>query len=580
MKCARCAHQWKITPETVVDDEGAVAEMQSQQPAQDQRDTAPADDRYAQAVHEDAGHGDPHQHGESTEEAHVYDEQHETGVPEESWASLQVAGQRPSMFSPGQFPEDSYDESGMLASAGQESPEEASETTDGLPSWLKRKTDTVAEGAEPVANNADDPYDDQAVAEQPETPTAFASEQRESWSSRFMGPGWKNPSAAEAVVGDEDEDPETIIRESFKSALEHSDEEEYAQPETGGEAADSPSSYGSILEADWNRADDGQAQPAGEQAFEDDGAAYADPQFEEHLQQAEASVHMDADQQGGDEYYSEQDAELSDDTPSFLRRGVAEPEQEDVYGSYAEDYGQANNQYDDAEVEPDVFAEPGTQDQAFGAQNRLDDFGMEPDRFDSAGQAQNYDELTDGQFENAAEQRIDENELSDDILGLNIQDDADQQGFYPPEAQSRNGLAVAAAWAVFLFVMGGVVMGLLSFRQELTTALPGTIELYRALGYDVSPNKVDFAAVDYRWGDAEGRPMIEVKGQVVNITDETVKVPPVLVNVQSSSAAPVIATASVPTDALGPRDRATFTLELVSPPEDVTQIELEFAPTQ
>jgi hypothetical protein len=71
--------------------------------------------------------------------------------------------------------------------------------------------------------------------------------------------------------------------------------------------------------------------------------------------------------------------------------------------------------------------------------------------------------------------------------------------------------------------------------------------------------------------------MIEVTGQVVNVTGHTVQVPPVLVNVRDSGGGDSVrATASVQTKELAPRQSASFSLEFVSPPENVTQIELEF----
>jgi hypothetical protein len=63
----------------------------------------------------------------------------------------------------------------------------------------------------------------------------------------------------------------------------------------------------------------------------------------------------------------------------------------------------------------------------------------------------------------------------------------------------------------------------------------------------------------------------------VNVTDRPVKVPRVLVNVRDNVGTDAVkATASVPREELAPRESASFTLEFVSPPENVAQIELEF----
>ncbi|WP_125461857.1 MULTISPECIES: zinc-ribbon domain-containing protein [Rhodomicrobium] len=144
-------------------------------------------------------------------------------------------------------------------------------------------------------------------------------------------------------------------------------------------------------------------------------------------------------------------------------------------------------------------------------------------------------------------------------------------------ARRGGGLAVAAAWAMFFSIISGLALGIVSFRQQIMTALPGTTSLYRAIGFSVASAGVDFADVSYRWTSAEGKPMIEVKGQVVNVTNRTVTVPRVLINVRdANSADSVKATASVQTDKLAPRETASFTLEFLSPPKNISQIELEF----
>ncbi|NJM33881.1 MAG: hypothetical protein HC850_03290 [Rhodomicrobium sp.] len=144
-------------------------------------------------------------------------------------------------------------------------------------------------------------------------------------------------------------------------------------------------------------------------------------------------------------------------------------------------------------------------------------------------------------------------------------------------ARSRGGLAAAAAWAVFVSLISGVIVALTVFRNDIMTALPGTTGLYETIGFAVPDTGVDFADVSYRWTVSDGKPMIEVTGQVINITDRTVTVPRVLINVRDAESIDTVkATASVPADTLAPRESASFTLEFLSPPKNISQIELEF----
>ena len=138
-------------------------------------------------------------------------------------------------------------------------------------------------------------------------------------------------------------------------------------------------------------------------------------------------------------------------------------------------------------------------------------------------------------------------------------------------------MATAAAWAVFLSMISGIALAMVTLRSEIMAAVPGTTSLYRAIGFDVAPTGIDFADVSYRWTVTQGKPMIEVKGQVVNVTDRRLTVPRVLINVRDSQSSDAVkVTASVPTELLAPRESASFTLEFVSPPKNISQIELEF----
>ncbi len=182
----------------------------------------------------------------------------------------------------------------------------------------------------------------------------------------------------------------------------------------------------------------------------------------------------------------------------------------------------------------------------------------------------------ESEFDPDAALEEDNRHLEDDLAELQSELSATDVMAYEQEPRSGS-LAVIAAWAVFVSVLSGVTLALVSFRQDIMIALPGTTSLYRTIGFDIPHVGVDFADVRYRWATSGGTPMIEVTGQVVNVTGRTVQVPPVLVNVRNSGGGDAVtATASVQTRELAPRQSASFSLEFVSPPENVTQIELEF----
>jgi predicted Zn finger-like uncharacterized protein len=143
------------------------------------------------------------------------------------------------------------------------------------------------------------------------------------------------------------------------------------------------------------------------------------------------------------------------------------------------------------------------------------------------------------------------------------------------------GLALAAAWAVFLSVLSGVTLAFVNFREEIVEALPGTAALYRGVGFSVQDRMVDFGPVTYRWTVAEGKPMIEVTGQIINLTDHEIAVPRVLVQVHDKENTDTVkASATVRSEPLAARETADFTLEFLAPPKTISQIELAFADTE
>ncbi len=158
-----------------------------------------------------------------------------------------------------------------------------------------------------------------------------------------------------------------------------------------------------------------------------------------------------------------------------------------------------------------------------------------------------------------------------------IQAELEGFGHIPYEEPRYGGLALVAAWAVFLSLVSGIILALVNFRDNIMVALPGTTRLYQAVGFDISDRRIDFGDVSYRWAVANGKPMVEVRGQLINRTNQQINVPRVKVNVLDAQTSDVMqALAPVRSEPLAAREVADFTLELVLPSRTVSQIELEF----
>jgi len=414
---------------------------------------------------------------------------------------------------------------------------------------------------------------EQPSSDEEEAVAPDEDEGQSGWASRLMRPWRAKFGSAARAAASEPEDTEIAIREALKAALE--------QP---GEAAGRTDPFEEPMpERSHQRF--GPEERFGVGTKDDEAPA---------VQRFDPADRWAASEFAGPERPSLPFARLE------AQRTEDEPEDEEEHdppfrltggNANAPIYGAADaREYEAYEEElepndgPDEDALEADRTGAFGF--RAGQYGQNEEEAAAAGMAA-YDEtqedfrgLYDEQFHADHGDRMINDRLEEDLSDLRSELEGTHLTTY--ERRYRfSGLAIAAAWAVFLLLISGVVLALVSFRQEIMVALPGTTDLYRSLGFEVADSGVDFADVSYRWTSADGKPMIQVTGQVVNITDRPVKVPRVLVNVRDAIGADAVqATASVPRDELAPRESASFTLEFVSPPEDVAQIELEFDHTR
>jgi hypothetical protein len=378
--------------------------------------------------------------------------------------------------------------------------------------------------------------------------------------SEFAAKSWgdASPAASETSEPEPDlQEAEAKIRETLRSALEHSDEAPAPAPaflKTEDDGAGAASSWRSRW--DLGASDDNADETPAAGAFR--------------------SAHSDrfpfASPFGADANADEEE----EDAPFKLTGKHAKFP---VYGSRDDDEAGAAGQDEEAGLHnhpfendiEDAFRSAGVpkrpakaaSDQ-LGDQEPLEDFGS----------------LFDERFVRAGEEGSLGDGFEEDAAALQARLESTDLAAYE-RTRSYGGLAVAAAWAVFFSIVSGIALAFVSFRHDIMAALPGTRSLYQNLGFQVADNAVDFSDVSYRWTTVEGKPMIEVTGQVINVTERTVKVPRVLINVRDGARRdPVKATASVQAELLAPRESTNFTLEFVSPSKDVSQIELEFDHSQ
>lgn len=395
------------------------------------------------------------------------------------------------------------------------------------------------------------------------------------WAARLLRP-WRSKAetvGAEAASADDSKpkDTESEIRDALKYALEHPTEDPDAAKDFLHEAgAENFSQLESELRAsaftdlrekatdrvaDFADRFDRNQEPGFQNQTDASGYAFTDFRSDPQSPQDEEEENADPPFRlsgknakiplWGSTGSFDDDGESIDERSGRYEESQYRNEADDVLGSYSQDGA------------PESAALPA--DEPF--RDSVDDFTK----------------LYDQQFDKDSDDAGPQANLQDDFADLQPEPSENTEIAPYDRKHGRGTLAVAAAWAVFLSVISGIIFTFVAFRQDVMIALPGTTQLYKTLGFAVEEAGVDFADVRYRWTTADGKPMIEVTGQVVNVTDQAVKIPRVLVNVRDAGGSDsVSAAAEVPEDELGPRAATSFTLEFVSPPENVAQIELEF----
>jgi predicted Zn finger-like uncharacterized protein len=142
--------------------------------------------------------------------------------------------------------------------------------------------------------------------------------------------------------------------------------------------------------------------------------------------------------------------------------------------------------------------------------------------------------------------------------------------------RQRGGLALAAAWGIYLTVTGGLIAAVLLMRDPIVQAMPGAATVYSRIGMGQAGPSLGFEGVNYSWGQREGQPSLEVKGSVVNLTNSRITLPLLQITVRNSEDMEIgRGDRALGKKQLEPHEKLPFWLGLRSAPQSVAEIELQ-----
>ena len=166
--------------------------------------------------------------------------------------------------------------------------------------------------------------------------------------------------------------------------------------------------------------------------------------------------------------------------------------------------------------------------------------------------------------------------LSDAEMGI---DPALAAQAFPEERPPRKKLSVVTiGWLLLALIVGSVIGTLVLAPSTVLSVLPGASRLYALLGMPTGGQGLAFQGVRYGWTNDGGQPVLEVQGDVVNLTASPVDVPTVVIALRDEKGEEISEwTTEIGAEQLGGGEHAPFLRQIPSPPSNVRSVKVRFS---
>ncbi|MEM8744308.1 MAG: DUF3426 domain-containing protein, partial [Pseudomonadota bacterium] len=132
-----------------------------------------------------------------------------------------------------------------------------------------------------------------------------------------------------------------------------------------------------------------------------------------------------------------------------------------------------------------------------------------------------------------------------------------------------------AALALFVAALGAYAY---FQRTDVVQALPGTAPVYERFGLPVNVRGLEFDKVAYSWETSGGQQVLEVHGEILNVTSEPLKVPTVVFGLRTKEKVEVYQwAADVRSELLPANQRTAFSAQIPTPPKSIRDVLVRFA---
>lgn len=169
-------------------------------------------------------------------------------------------------------------------------------------------------------------------------------------------------------------------------------------------------------------------------------------------------------------------------------------------------------------------------------------------------------------------------------VGKDVESAAKRKGKRARKGRSRQRGRIAAAMsdrparmvaiAAILAVCAG---GLFYFRSGVVGIAPGTAQLYAALGQPVNLQGLEIHNVGYETAVEDGLSVLSVRGEVVNVSDQTIAIPEIGYTLRDNKLQELYYwTGKATRREIAPAERVTFVTRLAAPPLGAEHVEIRF----
>jgi len=155
------------------------------------------------------------------------------------------------------------------------------------------------------------------------------------------------------------------------------------------------------------------------------------------------------------------------------------------------------------------------------------------------------------------------------LRGYHAEDEDFEQGGFRPLA--------AVGWAGLILFLAGLAWGAIAYRAEIAAFWPESASFYRLAGMPVNTVGLDFANVSEDTEVEGGEPYLHISGEIVNVTDRLLPVPPIRVSLRDSEERELYGwTLEADADTLAGGAAQGFVTRLPNPPPETARADIRF----